>query len=202
MANDPATLLVRGENNHGVAKAFIDFMNQEGLVSENGRFAQGKVRLAAVRPEPDGLLEFPDRVVVFALGRERDAEVCVRFGVVRPEPHGLAVLPHRPVDVALGLERACQNQPQDRVVRLLFEAGPYDCQRLVKLFIAQMQIGQAKFGMQTLNQSLCDLYIRKVISLDECLGHSSELEELKTMILNAGGSLGSHGSPAQPGRRG
>jgi twitching motility protein PilT len=61
---------------------------------------------------------------------------------------------------------------------------------------SQMQIGQQKFGMQTMNQTLCDLYIRKVISLDECLGHSSELDELKTMILNAGGSLGSYGPPS------
>jgi twitching motility protein PilT len=66
---------------------------------------------------------------------------------------------------------------------------------------SQMQIGQSKFGMQTMNQSLCDLYMRRVISLDECLGHSSELDELKTMILNAGGSLGSYGPPGPPTRR-
>src|SRR3712207_8112907 len=36
-ANDPATILVRGENNHGVAKAFVDFMNQQGLVYEKDR---------------------------------------------------------------------------------------------------------------------------------------------------------------------
>ncbi|MGE0551179.1 MAG: type IV pilus twitching motility protein PilT [Kofleriaceae bacterium] len=66
---------------------------------------------------------------------------------------------------------------------------------------SQMQIGQAKFGMQTMNQSLCDLYMRKVISLDECMGHSSEIDELKTMIMNQGGSLGSYGPPANAGRR-
>jgi twitching motility protein PilT len=54
---------------------------------------------------------------------------------------------------------------------------------------SQMQIGQSKFGMQTMNQSLVDLLTRKIISLDECLGYSSEVDELKTMILNAGGSL-------------
>ena len=54
---------------------------------------------------------------------------------------------------------------------------------------SQMQIGQAKFGMQTMNQSLCDLYMRKLITLDQCLGHSSEVDELKTMIQNQGGSL-------------
>lgn len=33
-ANDPKTVLVRGENNHGVAQVFVDFMNQRGLVSD------------------------------------------------------------------------------------------------------------------------------------------------------------------------
>ena len=42
-ASDPATILVRGENNHGVAKAFVDYMNQRGLVYENGRYVQGQV---------------------------------------------------------------------------------------------------------------------------------------------------------------
>lgn len=32
--------------------------------------------------------------------------------------------------------------------------------------------------------------------LDDCLGRSSEVEELKTMILGAGGSLGSMAPPA------
>jgi twitching motility protein PilT len=67
---------------------------------------------------------------------------------------------------------------------------------------SQMQIGQNKYGMQTMNQSLCDLYIRKIITLEECLGHTSELDELKTMILNAGGSLGNVAGPNNPtGRR-
>ena len=67
---------------------------------------------------------------------------------------------------------------------------------------SQMQIGQSKFGMQTLNQGLCDLYIKKTITLEDALGHSSEVDELKTMIMNAGGSLGSFGPPqTSPGMR-
>jgi twitching motility protein PilT len=61
---------------------------------------------------------------------------------------------------------------------------------------SQMQIGQSKFGMQTMNQALTDLYLRKVITLEECMGHSSEIDELKTMIANAGGSLGDLARPA------
>jgi twitching motility protein PilT len=47
---------------------------------------------------------------------------------------------------------------------------------------SQMQIGQSKYGMQTLNQSLCDLFLRQLISLEEAMGQSSDLDELKTLI--------------------
>jgi twitching motility protein PilT len=60
---------------------------------------------------------------------------------------------------------------------------------------SQMQIGQSKFGMQTMNQALCQLYLSKQISLEECVGHSSEVDELKTMIQNGGGSLGNMTGP-------
>jgi twitching motility protein PilT len=60
---------------------------------------------------------------------------------------------------------------------------------------SQMQIGQSKFGMQTMNQSLCELYIKRICDLDVVLAASSELDELKTMIHAAGGSLGSHSAP-------
>ncbi len=66
---------------------------------------------------------------------------------------------------------------------------------------SQMQIGQSKFGMQTLNQSLCSLYLSKTISLDEALGHSSEVDEHKTMILNGGGSLGNVAAPTMTSPR-
>ena len=42
-ASDPATTLLRGQNNHGVAKAFIDFMDQEGSLYERGAYVQGQV---------------------------------------------------------------------------------------------------------------------------------------------------------------
>jgi hypothetical protein len=42
-ANDGATILVRGENNHGVAKAFVDFMYQQGLVSQGGGYVTEQV---------------------------------------------------------------------------------------------------------------------------------------------------------------
>ena len=45
-----------------------------------------------------------------------------------------------------------------------------------------MQTGQEKLGMQTQNQSLATLYLKKTISLDTALGASSNREELQEMI--------------------
>jgi twitching motility protein PilT len=53
---------------------------------------------------------------------------------------------------------------------------------------SQMQIGQDKFGMQTMNQSLASLYSRRMISLDDAMGRSSDAEELKQLIAQGGGA--------------
>jgi len=47
-----------------------------------------------------------------------------------------------------------------------------------------MQMGQEKFGMQTMNQSLCSLVSRRIITLEDALSRSSDQEELKQMINN------------------
>jgi twitching motility protein PilT len=49
---------------------------------------------------------------------------------------------------------------------------------------SQMQVGQEKFGMQTMNQSLCSLFQKRLVSLEEALGRSSDPDELKQMISN------------------
>ena len=49
---------------------------------------------------------------------------------------------------------------------------------------SQMQIGQEKFGMQTMNQSLYSLFQKRIIALEEALGRSQDPEELKKMIGN------------------
>jgi twitching motility protein PilT len=51
---------------------------------------------------------------------------------------------------------------------------------------SQMQIGQGKSGMQTLNQNLAALYLRRLISLEEAIAHSSEPEELQQIIATGG----------------
>ena len=47
---------------------------------------------------------------------------------------------------------------------------------------SQMQVGQTKFGMQTMNQSLASLYLRKFISFEDALGRSSDPDELRQII--------------------
>ncbi|MBI5886437.1 MAG: type IV pilus twitching motility protein PilT [Deltaproteobacteria bacterium] len=51
---------------------------------------------------------------------------------------------------------------------------------------SQMQVGQSKFGMQTMNQCLVNLVGRRLINMDEAMGRSSEPDELKQMLANAG----------------
>jgi len=52
---------------------------------------------------------------------------------------------------------------------------------------SQMQVGQAKFGMQTFNQCLAGLYARKLITLDEAIGRSSDPEELRNLLTTCSG---------------
>jgi twitching motility protein PilT len=67
-----------------------------------------------------------------------------------------------------------------------------------------MQAGQEKLGMQTQNQSLASLHMRRLISLDVAMGASSNRDELQDMInrgvgVVAGAGLGQRGgTPARP----
>ncbi len=67
-----------------------------------------------------------------------------------------------------------------------------------------MQTGQEKLGMQTPNQSLASLHMRRLITLDTALGASSNRDELQDMInrgvgVVAGAGLG-RGAPRRRGR--
>jgi twitching motility protein PilT len=66
-----------------------------------------------------------------------------------------------------------------------------------------MQTGQEKFGMQTANQSLTTLYMKKLVNLETALSASSNREELQDMInrgagVVAGAGLGRVGAPPRP----
>ena len=69
---------------------------------------------------------------------------------------------------------------------------------------SQMQVGQAKFGMQTFNQALAALLSRRVISMDEAFGRTSDAEELKNMMASGSGAgnLPGHQSPGSMPRPG
>jgi twitching motility protein PilT len=59
-----------------------------------------------------------------------------------------------------------------------------------------MQTGQSVSGMQTMNQSLYTLYMRRLITREEALARSQEPEELDHMLR--GGSSGGRRSPPGP----
>jgi len=62
---------------------------------------------------------------------------------------------------------------------------------------SMMQTGQAKYVMQTFNQSLATLYFKKQISLQTALARSSNPDELQEMISRGAGALQPQGT-AQP----
>lgn len=62
---------------------------------------------------------------------------------------------------------------------------------------SQMQVGQQKFGMQTFNQSLFSLVQRRIISVEEAFGRSSDPEELRNMM----GGMAANVRAPPPGTR-
>lgn len=49
---------------------------------------------------------------------------------------------------------------------------------------SQMQMGQSKYEMQTMNQSLAELFMRKMINYDDAISRSSSPDELNEMIAS------------------
>src|SRR6184192_204745 len=47
---------------------------------------------------------------------------------------------------------------------------------------SQMQVGQSKFGMQTMSQALIGLVQRNLITPEEAIGNATEIEEVRTML--------------------
>lgn len=54
---------------------------------------------------------------------------------------------------------------------------------------SQMQVGQEKFGMLTMNQCLFSLYTKRIITLEDALGRSTDPDEFKQMM--GSGAMGS-----------
>jgi twitching motility protein PilT len=51
---------------------------------------------------------------------------------------------------------------------------------------SSMQVGQEKFGMQTMNQSLASLYQRRMTSLEDAMGRSPDVDEFRSLIGQGG----------------
>ncbi len=51
---------------------------------------------------------------------------------------------------------------------------------------SQMQVGQSKHGMVTLNQTLISLLQKRMITQDEAMARCSDPDEFRTMLVNAG----------------
>ena len=66
---------------------------------------------------------------------------------------------------------------------------------------SMMQSGQSKFGMQTFNQSLATLYLKKLITLEAALSRSSMPDELQELI-NRGSGVNVPTVAATAGKRG
>jgi len=64
---------------------------------------------------------------------------------------------------------------------------------------SSMQVGQEKFGMQTLNQSLFSLYQKRLISQEDAFAHSTEHDELRNMMEGKG--IAPKRRSLNPGRR-
>jgi len=65
---------------------------------------------------------------------------------------------------------------------------------------SQMQVGQEKYSMQTLNQSLFSLYQKRLISYEEAMSRAIETEELR-MMMEGRTTMGTPMSPPTGGRR-
>jgi twitching motility protein PilT len=67
---------------------------------------------------------------------------------------------------------------------------------------SQMQVGQQRFGMQTMNQALFLLYQKRLISIDEALNRSFDPEELRSLLGHAAPNVTPPGASANgPARR-
>jgi twitching motility protein PilT len=54
---------------------------------------------------------------------------------------------------------------------------------------SQMQVGQTKYGMQTMNQSLFALFSRGLITLEDALARSGDPEEFRNMMVSGGQAI-------------
>ncbi|MDG2050310.1 MAG: ATPase, T2SS/T4P/T4SS family, partial [Myxococcota bacterium] len=52
-----------------------------------------------------------------------------------------------------------------------------------------MQVGQEKFGMQTMNQCLASLVQKRLVSMEDAMGRSPNVEELQQLVTRGSGTV-------------
>jgi twitching motility protein PilT len=67
----------------------------------------------------------------------------------------------------------------------------------IQQIYSQMQVGQAKFGMQTMNQALLSLVERHVISLEDAMERSHNLDEFRQMLSTSNTTMAKKERPAR-----
>ncbi|MBA3395626.1 MAG: type IV pilus twitching motility protein PilT [Deltaproteobacteria bacterium] len=177
LRQDPDVVLIGEMRDHETVEAAL-------TIAETGHLAFGTLHT-------NSAIQSINRIIdVFSADQQDQVRAVLSFVL-----EGVITQTLLPKASGNGRALACEVMVPNAAIRNLIRED-----KLHQIY-SQMQIGQSKFGMQTMNQSLVDLYIRKVISLDVAMGASSEVEELKTMILSAGGSLGGHAAPPNAGKR-
>jgi twitching motility protein PilT len=68
----------------------------------------------------------------------------------------------------------------------------------IQQLYSQMQVGQSKHGMQTMNQALLSLYERHIISLEDAMERSHNPDEFRQMLSTSNLSVGKKERMARP----
>jgi twitching motility protein PilT len=67
----------------------------------------------------------------------------------------------------------------------------------IQQIYSSMQVGQAKFGMQTMNQALLSLVERHMISLEDAMERSHNPDEFRQMLSTSSSATAKKERPAR-----
>jgi len=112
----------------------------------------------------------------------QQAQVRAQLSLVLQAVISQQLLPRRD---GKGRVMACEVMIPNAAIRNLIR------EEKVHQIYSQMQVGQQKFGMQTMSQSLIALVQKNLISPEEAMGHATEIEEVRNMLgLSRVGKVG------------
>jgi len=103
----------------------------------------------------------------------QQAQVRAQLSLVLQAVISQQLLPRRD---GKGRVMACEVMIPNAAIRNLIR------EEKVHQIYSQMQVGQQKFGMQTMSQSLVALVQKNLVSPEEAVGHATEIEEMRNML--------------------